>query len=174
MRYRRKNAVVEAVQVVNSNFAGAHPNAGRVKGVVYNSHMRTATIPQWVCHPMANVGDWIVTSADGTLGVCSREFFDKTYRPAYVQGGTGLMSLRPYTTADGVREIELVVDGDVIATVHDVERAHQMVECWNDWQMNQSSTRKDWRLPPPAPRTDDGIYDLPPDGMMITPFTKED
>jgi len=80
-KFRRPDAVVEAVQITDSTFDAPHPNQEHVAGLIYDPVLRIVFVERPYGMISGHVGDWIVKGADGELYLCKSQTFAATYQP---------------------------------------------------------------------------------------------
>jgi hypothetical protein len=75
---------VEALRITDRTFDYPNQNADRIAGVWYDWRHRCARFVDDDCS-QANVGDWIIRHADGTLSVSAAANFARYYWPAWLR-----------------------------------------------------------------------------------------
>lgn len=80
-RYRKKPVVIEAVQVTDEWFDGAHPNPLHPadRRLTYNPLKRVVVVQTLEGPLTAQVGDWLITGVKGELYPCKPDIFEATY-----------------------------------------------------------------------------------------------
>ena len=78
-KFRRADAVVEAVQITDSAFDAPHPNEEHVVGLIYEPVQRMVFIERIAGTFAGHVGDWIVKGPDEELSFCKPQPFAATY-----------------------------------------------------------------------------------------------
>lgn len=81
MLYRRKPDEIEAVQITDSAFNGAHPNDEHIKGVTYDPVGMVCCITTSGRDAVAVIGDYIQSPIDGKPFFCKQVVFEKAYEP---------------------------------------------------------------------------------------------
>jgi hypothetical protein len=78
-RYRKRPVVIEAQQILESDFMCDPPCARHVSGVAYDPGARTVRIATPPGLIDAEVGDWITRDICGGLGLCKADLFAERY-----------------------------------------------------------------------------------------------
>ena len=78
-RFRKKPVVIEAQQLLDSDFDNPHPNDSHIRGVVYCPIDRVARFETLEGTMTANIGDWIIRDVKGELYHCKPDIFEATY-----------------------------------------------------------------------------------------------
>ena len=82
-RFRKKQIVIEAVQITDGTFDAPYPNLDHISGVVYDPIVRCAYIQAREGIMQADLGDWIIKGVRGELYPCKPDIFDETYEPEF-------------------------------------------------------------------------------------------
>lgn len=85
-KYRKKPIVIEATQVTDEWFDGAHPNPLHLIGLLNDPVARVVRIETLEGTMVAQVGDWIITGVKGERYPCKPDIFAATYEA--VEDGT--------------------------------------------------------------------------------------
>ena len=79
MKFRKKPAVIEAVQITDATFDAPHPNSEHRIGLIYDPIYREVRIPTLEGEMVGRVGDWIIKGVEGEFYPCKPNIFDATY-----------------------------------------------------------------------------------------------
>ena len=80
-KFRKKQIIVEAVQITDSTFTDPHPNTSHVKGILYNPVTREVSIRTLEGEMIGRIGDWIITGVKGEHYPCKPDIFEESYEP---------------------------------------------------------------------------------------------
>ena len=81
MKFRKKPVVIDAVQITEEMFNGAHPNDSHLAGVEYDPKAKCIFIETLEGKMIGNIGDWIITGVQGELYQCTPDIFEATHEP---------------------------------------------------------------------------------------------
>lgn len=81
MKFRKRPAVIEAVQIAAEWFDGDHPNPLHPRGVIMDPKKRCVEIPTLEGVMTGQIGDWLITGVSGERYPCKPDIFAKTYEP---------------------------------------------------------------------------------------------
>ena len=80
MKYRKKPVIVDAVQITEAWFDNTvYPNPLHLIGVWMSPKDRIAVISTPDGTKIGSIGDWVITSLQGTRYFCKPEIFEKCY-----------------------------------------------------------------------------------------------
>jgi hypothetical protein len=80
-KYRKKPAVIEAVQITDEWFDGRRINPLHIIGedILYNPYLRVVKIKTLEGTMVGVVGDWIIKGVRGEYYPCKPDIFEETY-----------------------------------------------------------------------------------------------
>lgn len=93
-KFRTKPITVEAVRVTDEAFDASYPDEERVSGVRYDPRQHCAFIPLPAGTKRADIGDWIIRSANGELYSCKDDVFKAAYESDVARMATSRLPVR--------------------------------------------------------------------------------
>ncbi len=81
MKFRKRPIVVDAVQITEEWFDGAHLNPPYPKRVIIDPVLRRVEVQTLEGWMIGISGDWIITGIKGEVYPCKPDVFEATYEP---------------------------------------------------------------------------------------------